>query len=386
MNVCMLAYSTYPADVRIKREAEALVNKGYKVDIICLRGKKEIACESVNGVAIYRVPLNKKRGGVSTYLYSYSAFIIIAAIKLWGLFIEKKYSFIHLHNPPDYLILPALPLKFINGTKLILDIHDPMPEIFASRFELSTESISFRLMQSLEWFCCKISDKTITVNQTIKDNLINMGINDIYVVMNSADETLFTEEKKKTSKEKFGLSDRFVVLYEGSIMKRRGLDILIDSIVMAKEKIPNIYCAIIGDGDYLPHLRQRVNKLGLENIIGLPGRRPVEEMPEYVAISDVCVIPFTKSPINQIGVPNKLFEYLVYGKPTIVPKLLAMSRILSEEECLFFEPEDANSLSDRILEVYNNPERIKDLARNSREIFEKYSWEIMKERLYECYS
>ena len=381
----MLAYSTFPSDVRIKREADALISKNYEVDVICLKEKNEIFEEHLKGINIYRISMEKKRGGIKIYFYYYNLAIIKIMLKLLHLSFRKNYTHIHIHNPPDHLLLAALPFKLLFRTKLILDIHDPLPEIFASRFEIKINSPIIKTMRVMEWICCKLADKIVTVNETIKDNLANNGIKNVLVVMNSADEKLFTEEKNKTSKHKYNFYNKFVVLYEGSIMKRRGLDVLIDSVALLKDKIPNIYCAIIGDGDYLSNLRQRVKDLGLDDYVGLPGKRPLEEMPEYVAISDVCVIPFIKSPINEIGVPNKLFEYMIYDKPMIIPKLKAMSRILSEDECFFFEPGNAADLAEKIMKIHKNPEKAIIRAEYAGKKFADYRWENMKNNLYECY-
>jgi glycosyltransferase involved in cell wall biosynthesis len=382
----MLAYSNMPSDVRIIREAEALVEKGNNVDIICLRDKNDEEFENYNNINIYRVNLKKMRGGMGTYLWNYNLFVFLSMFKLLKLNKKRKYSHIHIHNPPDNLIFAALPLKLFQNIEIILDVHDPMPEIFASRFEKNMNSLSVKSIRFLEYMCCKLSDKIITVNDTIRNNFNAMGIDNVFVVMNSPDDNLFTEEKRTTPKEKFGMVERFVVLYEGSIMKRRGLHILVEAVYMLKDKIPNISCIIVGNGDYLIDLQNKVHEFGLEKHVKLLGQRPVEEMPEYVAISDVCVIPFTNAPINNIGTPNKLFEYMIYDKPIIVPRLQAMSEILSEDKCLFFEPENSCDLAKCIMQVFTSDDEINDRISRTKEVYKKYKWSVMKRVLYECYN
>ena len=385
-NVCMIAYSNLPSDVRIKREAEALIEKGYSVDVICLTGDNESDYEIYNGVNIYRLNMGKKRGGMSSYLFEYNKFIVYSMIKLLKLNKKRKYSHVHVHNPPDTLVFAALPLKLFQNITLVLDVHDPMPEIFASRFEKKMDSLLVKSIKSLEYLCCRLSNKVITVNDTIVDNFQKNGINNVFVVMNSPDENLFTEEKRTTSKEDLDLYGKFVVLYEGSIMKRRGLHTLVDAIDQIKEDIPNICCLIVGDGDYLAAVQNKVNELRLDGQVRLLGRRPIEEMPEYIAVSDVCVIPFTDAPINNIGTPNKLFEYMIYEKPIVVPKLKAMSELLSEDECLFFEPGNPQDLAKCILEVYTEPNELTKIIVNYKKVYKACKWNVMKQRLYDCYN
>lgn len=307
-------------------------------------------------------------------------------IKLLKLNKKRKYSHVHVHNPPDTLVFAALPLKLLKNVTLILDVHDPMPEIFASRFEKNMDSLVVKSIKLLEYFCCRLSNKVITVNDTIFDNFQESGINNVFVVMNSPDENLFTKKKRTTCKEDFGLQGKFIVLYEGSIMKRRGLQTLVDAINHIKDEIPNICCLIVGDGDYLATIKNKVNELKLDDQVQLLGRRPVEEMPEYIAISDVCVIPFTDTPINNIGTPNKLFEYMIYEKPIIIPKLKAMSELLSEDECLFFNPGDSQDLAKCIHKVYSEPNEIIKIIINYKKVYNACEWNVMKQRLYDCYN
>ena len=198
---------------------------------------------------------------------------------------------------------------------------------------------------------------------------------------------IYSQKKKRTTcKEDFGLQGKFIVLYEGSIMKRRGLQTLVDAINHIKDEIPNICCLIVGDGDYLATIKNKVNELKLDDQVQLLGRRPVEEMPEYIAISDVCVIPFTDTPINNIGTPNKLFEYMIYEKPIIIPKLKAMSELLSEDECLFFNPGDSQDLAKCIHKVYSEPNEIIKIIVNYKKVYNACEWNVMKQRLYDCYN
>ena len=122
MNVCMLAHSIMPEDIRIRKEALALVEKGVQVDIICLSEPKKARYEIYKDINIYRIPVIKKRGGYLTFILNYLSTTFFCFLMLITLFPKKRYRFIHIHNPPDSLIFAALPFK-IFGTKIILDIH-----------------------------------------------------------------------------------------------------------------------------------------------------------------------------------------------------------------------------------------------------------------------
>ncbi|WP_407356700.1 glycosyltransferase family 4 protein [Methanolobus sp. WCC5] len=383
-NICMIAFSHLPMDVRIKREAEALSDSGYSVDIICLKGKDEQSFQDYDGFSVHRIDLTYNKIGAFSYIGSYGLFSIKSMIKLIQLNKKQKYDTIHVHNPPDFLVLTAFPFKLLNRTRVILDIHDPFPEIFASRFERKMDSTFVHFLKKIQYICCIAADRIITVNDTIKNDLSSRGISNIFVVMNSPDEKLFDSSKRYTSKAEFNLEGKFIILYEGSIMKRRGLQILVEAVDSLKVEIPNICCLIAGDGDYFDTILSMIKDKSLEDYVIMLGHKPVEYMPKYVSIADICVIPFTDAPINDIGTPNKLFEYMIYDKPIIVPKLRAMSDLLSEDDCFFFEPGNYKDLASQIVKIRNLVESSQFIP-IYKPVYEKCKWDLMKLKLLECY-
>lgn len=76
--ICHIVQSYYPRDPRIRRQAEALAEAGFRVDIVCLRDKNENSNEVINGVNIFRMPLSRQRGSNLRYLFEYAAFFTLA--------------------------------------------------------------------------------------------------------------------------------------------------------------------------------------------------------------------------------------------------------------------------------------------------------------------
>src|SRR3989337_130232 len=124
----MVVYNYFPQDARPRREAEALINAGYTVDIICLRLPDQTKVEKTCGVNTYRVNISKTRSTKSKYIFLYASFFIRSFFVLNRLFIKNRYSVIHVHNMPDFLVfLSIIPKLF--GSKVILDLHDPTQEM-----------------------------------------------------------------------------------------------------------------------------------------------------------------------------------------------------------------------------------------------------------------
>jgi hypothetical protein len=145
MRVLMITHSYYLRDPRVRREAEALAEAGYTVDVICLRDQGEPYRSEVNGVRIYRVPLRRCRGGFLRYLFEYLAFFVLSGLLLSALQLRRRYRLVHVHNMPNFLVFATL-LPRLFGAKVILDMHDPMPELFQLQFKLAPRHWIVRLL------------------------------------------------------------------------------------------------------------------------------------------------------------------------------------------------------------------------------------------------
>src|SRR4029453_10454273 len=148
-HAAVLLFSYYPADSRPRRAAEALVAEGVTVDLLCLQDEGAPKRERINGVDISRIPIKRCRGSKTKYIKQYAAFIVRSFSKLAFRSISRRYDFVHVHNMPDVLVFSALVPKAF-GAKVILDLHDPMPELMQTIFGMPEGSFGVRLLKHLE--------------------------------------------------------------------------------------------------------------------------------------------------------------------------------------------------------------------------------------------
>src|SRR5262245_48323578 len=125
---CMIVQNYYPfAEVRVRREAEALVERGHSVDVVCRHHGEEPRRESVGSVTVHRIALGAKRWGLFSQLFDYLAFAFLAFLKVTQLHIRKRFHVVQAHNLPNFLVFAAV-VPRLTGSRIILDIHDLMPE------------------------------------------------------------------------------------------------------------------------------------------------------------------------------------------------------------------------------------------------------------------
>ena len=145
----MVVFSLYPADPRPRRAAEALLKEGMRVDLICEGDAKSPKRETLDGLEIIRIPIQHRRGGILSYAYQYCAFILMSAAVLAWRSLRGRYDLVYVHNMPDILVLSALVPKLF-GARVILDQHDPMPELMRTIFNLEETSFGVRVIRRLE--------------------------------------------------------------------------------------------------------------------------------------------------------------------------------------------------------------------------------------------
>ena len=378
-HVAMLVFSYYPNDVRVRREAEALAQSGFEVDIICLQGETEEKRGEFNKTNIYRLPVRRKRSGKFRYLWQYVGFIILAFLQLSFLHVRKKYHIIHVHNMPDILVLSAL-IPRLTGAKIILDLHDPMPELYMTLFRIKASNPMIRVLFYLEKLSIRFSNLALTPNKAFRDIFISRGCPDwkIHVVMNSPQEDIFKRREKASGLNFAVRENAFVLMFHGNILERHGLDTALEALARLKNKIPNLLFHVYGDGDFVPKLLEKADRQDLKDIVKFHGIVPLEEIAFAINSIDLGIIPNKMTPFTNVNLPTRIFEYLSMYKPVVVPRTKGIMDYFDEESLLFFDAGNVDSLTKAILAAYNNPSYCKLVLEKGIKVYKEHRWELQK--------
>lgn len=372
----MVVFSYYPADPRVRRAAEALVESGIITDVFCLRDDSELKREIVNGVEVYRLPVRRKRGGKLRYILEYACFIFLAFFILTIFHIHKCYSIVHVHNMPDILIFSAL-IPRLCGSKIILDLHDPMPEVYMTKYSISASHPVIRLLIFFEKLSIWFSSLVLTPNIAFRDLFISRGCPEfkIKIVMNSPDEKIFSWSPRSNKNENVN-NDQLSLMYHGTIVERNGLDIALVTLNKVRNKIPKIVFHVYGKGEFVKSFLKLKEQLKLDDIVFYHGQVSQETIAKEIESIDVGLIPNKRSPFTDINMPTRIFEYLCKGKPVIAPRTKGILDYFENDYLYFFEPGRVKSLAEAILDVYSNPERRCAVVARGISIYQKYRWQF----------
>jgi len=386
--ILMLLHEHLPRDHRPRREAKALVEHGAHVDFICLRSKGQKKKEVIDGFTVHRLPVEHERGtGVLFAAYEYILFFLLTNIFTLKLYLKNRYDFIHIHNPPDILVFVAIPYKMF-GLRLTMDVHDPNPEIFSSRFEKGMDHPLSKMLMFIELVAARSVDNIIITNNVDKDILIKRCLlkeKKFTLLMNIPDPSLYGIQKNDRASLPKKYRERYLILYQGIILKRRGIQILIQTYPKISSMIPNLHFLIIGDGPYRDSLEREIASRGYSEGFSFLGHIPIEELAKYTMASKIGLITFTDCPVNNRGVPNKLFEYMYHMKPIIASDLEGIRSIVDEKTIWYYNPNDPNTFTEAIRDIYTS-KNLNLKLNNYSNIRKKYNWEIMKKNLIDIYS
>jgi len=376
MNTCMLAYTFYESDTRVRRYAETLVDQGHIVDVVSLRGKGVSQYDEINGVRIFRIQervLNEK--GRFTYLYRLLKFLVLSAGFLWRKHLERPYDLIHVHSVPDFEVFATL-LPKLTGARIILDIHDIVPEFYAAKFGVTKSSVIFKTLALLEKLSIAFSDHVIISNHIWYNRLLSRSVRKgkCTVILNFPDPTIFHRKNSATLREK----EKIIMLYPGGFYWHQGLDVAIKAFSMIKGDVPHAYFYIYGDGPEEDTLRSLIRTLGLEERVLLKGGVALNEVALLMANADIGIVPKRNDPFGGEAFSTKILEFMAIGTPVIASRTKIDQYYFDESMVKFFDPEDEEDLASAMVLLIKDKKLSKKLSENAYKFIQNNNWDAKK--------
>jgi glycosyltransferase involved in cell wall biosynthesis len=367
-SVLMLSYSHYDSDSRILRYAESLANRGDEVDAVALQKFAGEGPHTLNGVNVRQLQSRQyNERGKFDYFYRVFTFQLRA---FWYLFRNsRKYDLIHVHNIPDFLVLAALGPK-VKGTKIILDIHDIVPEFYVSKFKVGENSLVIRALRWLERLSCRFSDHVIISNHLWYDKIVARSVEprDCSVYINNVDSSVFYQ-RPRTRKD-----GKYIMLFPGGFQWHQGLDIAIRAFNLIKDKVPQCEFHLYGEGSAEADLKALVAELHLEKRVLFFAPRKLSEIAEIIADADLGVVPKRANSFGNEAYSTKIMEFMALGVPVVASRTKIDSFYFNDSVLKFFESGNVEDMADAMWTVISNQNVRDSLIRNGLKFAEENSW------------
>jgi glycosyltransferase involved in cell wall biosynthesis len=370
----IIAYTTYIHDGRVKRHAEALAERGDHVDVISLD-----QAGVLNRVNILGLGIRRYRGASRTsYVGNYVRFFARASAVALHMSRNNRYDLAIACTMPDAAVLCAVPLRLL-GTKVILDVHDTMPELYSDKFGGRRGAFGARMLMIEERLSAACAHRVLAVHEPHRQRLIRSGIraNKIHVVMNSPDSKIFRPDAIQAGRDPY-----FTVICHGTLTRRLGQDVAIKAVALLKDRIPELRLRIVGDGDYRSEALELVSALGLEERISFTHPVPIEKLPELLQEASVGLVPNRPSSATHLMLPVKLLEYTALGIPSIAPRLRTIQRYFDCDSVRYFEPGNEISLANAIADLFHDSELRHCIKIRGQAVAHRISWSSQRTEFY----
>ncbi len=372
----MLAYTFYETDGRVMRYAEALVQSGATVDAIVLRRSMQPKEAVVNGVTVLRIQERvKDEAGKFRYLWRVLRFFVSSTIAVTKRHRRAPYDLVHVHSVPDFEVFAALWPK-LTGARIILDIHDIVPEFFAAKFNAGVNSLIVRALKVVEKWSASFADHVIVANDLWLDTLTARAVSreKCSAMINYPDLAVFRPELRTRKAD-----SSFMVVYPGTLNWHQGVDIAVRAVAKAAVAIPEIQLHIFGEGSAGTEIKQLIVSLRLADRVFLNPPLPQREIAAIMANADLGVVPKRNDSFGGDAFSTKVLEFMALGVPLVVADT-RIDRFYFDDTLLsFFRAEDEDDLARAMVEASRARDRGQQLAQNALEFARRSSWNVKKD-------
>ena len=375
MKACMLAYTFYDADNRVRRYAEALARRGDQVDAIALAREGQPAFEIIQGVRVFRIQ-NRRIGerGPFSYLIKLLLFFVRSAWFITAQHLRDPYQLIHVHSVPDFEVFATL-IPRLSGARVILDIHDIVPEFYASKFKVSEQSLAFRLLVLVERLSSRYANRVIISNHLWQQKLIGRSVEPAKstALINYPDPSIFYPRKGRRR-----VDNAFVLCYPGTLAWHQGLDVAIEAMSLLRHRAPNLRLVLVGDGPERETLRQMIADRKLEDIVSLTGLVPLEKVAEIMSTIDAGIVPKRTDSFGNEAFSTKIMEFMAMGVPVIASRTRVDEYYFSDDLIQFFTSGDAADLAEKIMVLVQDRPRRDSLREKASQFIAANHWDVRK--------
>jgi glycosyltransferase involved in cell wall biosynthesis len=373
--VCILTYSFYEQDSRVYRYAQALAERGDEVTVFSLRSSAEQPAEEViDGCLVVRLQRRKRDEKTpAMFLGRLLRFLCTSSWKISRQHWIRPFDLVHIHNVPDFLVFAAW-LPKLSGAKIILDIHDIVPELFASKFKIKPGAFTIRMLKWMERASACFADQVILANDLWVAPYTGRSApaSKVSVLINYVDAKIFARRPRART------DDRVIVIFPGSLQLHQGLDVAIDAFPAVISKIPKAELHIYGDGPAKAGLMKQAAKLGLNGSVKFFDFMPTKDIAAVVAEADLGVVPKRADSFGNEAFSTKIFEFMALGIPVVASSTKIDRYYFNDSILRFFESGNSAALADQIVDLLSNRQATSEMAGRASKHAAANTWESRK--------
>jgi glycosyltransferase involved in cell wall biosynthesis len=389
MKILMVLISfDFPPDLRVEKEARALLAAGHQVTVVCENRNRRVARENWKEIEIIRLPPQP----LWWRRLNTAALFIGLRNPIWERHLRRivareQPDVLHVHDLP--FVGPGLRIARRFRLPLVADLHENFPAYLRERRPTTKnylEWLSFdpERFTRYERRVLPRCDRVIVVVEEAAERVAQLGVSGerLAVVGNGED-----IEHVRPAGEPIALPDASLrLVYVGGVQELRGLQTAVAALPRILARIPAALLVIVGDGLYRPALEAQAHALGVAPHVRLEGHQPFEKLHRYIQAADIGIVPHLANQLVNTTIPHKLFHYMHMGKPVIVSSARPLKRIVEGSRAgVVFASGDPDAFAGAVLQL-EDPTLRQRLGENGRRaVFERYNWQYESRPLIDLY-
>jgi glycosyltransferase involved in cell wall biosynthesis len=286
---------------------------------------------------------------------------------------QVRYDLVHVHNIPDFLVFGAWFAKW-TGARLVLDIHDIVPELFENKFGAKPGGSYVTLLKGIEKASAAFVDHVIVSNHLWYEKLVSRSVprENCSVFLNHIDPAMFRPRSRTRS------DSKTIILFPGSFQFHQGLDVAIRALPLIRRDIPDAELHLYGSGAAEQDLRELSDGLCLNGSVRFNPSISLDCVPEVMANADVGIVPKRADSFGNEAYSTKVMEFMSQGVPVVASRTKVDMHYFDDRVVRFFRSGDPAELAAAVLEVIRRKDLRDALIAAGYEYVDRNSWESRK--------
>ena len=357
---------------------QALAERGHKVSLIASYSSRR---DSIGAAKVQTVLIPLRQ----VPMISAGAYVLLLFLYLPLFILRVKPDFVVIEPNPTVLgFYPTILFPKSIRPKTVLDIRSTPVDIVGVGGFLKTMffSISLRIARK--------SFEGITIITSLMKKEVceryDVDPKSVGIWTSGVSTTTFRAENwdKTKIRKSLGLEGKFIVFYDGVFGRKRGIAETIKAVGLLKARCPDLVLFLLGNDEI--NAKRMIRELGIQNMVIVHGRVAYAEVPKYVSMCDVGIVPLPNSSDWRYQCPLNLLEYLSMKKVVIATDIPANRVVLGECGCgIYASSADPREIAKSIVYAYENRKMLRKWGDCGRIIVEeRYSWMKVAEN-FEAY-
>jgi glycosyltransferase involved in cell wall biosynthesis len=358
----------------VQREAEALANAGFDVEVLCMRFPGRPRRVEVDGVSVISLPASLHRSGKVRYAMDYAWFFLLTTVVLTARHLRRRYTVVQMNTMPDFLVFAAIGPKLL-GSRVVAYMNEPTPELAETLYGSGRLT---RALERIEQRALRFADHAVTVTEQLKQRYVERGAQEdrITVVLNgTAPSTRLAGWRPPASK----VTEGFTVICHGAIEDRYGQDTIVEAARLLRDELPDLRTVFTGRGLYEAQLLELIDSYGLQDVVRFEGWVSEERLNDLLHCADAGIVAQKASPYSHLVHTNKMVDYWILGLPVIASRLRAVSATYEDTVLEYFDAGDPVALAAAIRRLHDDPDRRNELSRNGMLAHERNGWPVQRD-------